>query len=72
MPPTPTGCARSGRSSESHVEDHVVGEWHDELDTARNGHGPKGGAWKDGLPLRPRALLDSAARLRTLDRSPNE
>ena len=69
--PTPTGCVRSGRSSEHHVEDHVVGEWHDELDTARNGHGPKGGAWKDGYHS-TRALLDSATRLRTLGRSPNE
>jgi cellobiose epimerase len=54
----------------NHVEDRVVGEWHDELDTARNGQGPKGGAWKDGYHP-TRALLDSATRLRKLDRSPN-
>lgn len=47
----------------SHVEDHVVGEWHDELDSVRNGRGPKGGVWKDGYHS-ARALLDGAALLR--------
>lgn len=53
-----------------YVEDHVVGEWHDELDSARNGHGPKGGFWKDGYHS-TRALLDGAALLRTRNASLN-
>jgi mannobiose 2-epimerase len=51
----------------TYVEDHVVGEWHDELDSERNGRGPKGSPWKAGYHS-TRALLDGATLLRTIDR----
>lgn len=47
------------------VVDHVVGEWHEVLDAAYRGRGPKGGLWKAGYHA-TRALLDGAALLRAL------
>jgi mannose/cellobiose epimerase-like protein (N-acyl-D-glucosamine 2-epimerase family) len=51
------------RFIQQHVVDHAVGEWHDVVDRALVGRGPKGNAWKAGYHA-TRALLDGADLLR--------